>query len=211
MIVSVFGASGGTGQAFIRAADQAGLMQRLLYRTAPEGESPELSTVVVGALTDPTAVREVLRGAGAAVVLLGHKDKESRKYCAAATKAIIAGMRTQEVPRLICVTGALFGALPGNVGLDLKLKSFFYRRTGWEDVMDDRDDQERIVRNSRLAWTVVKPSQLSDGPATGAINAGPKISIGILNGISRDDLAQFIVQEIVRPQHSEAAVYVRAR
>lgn len=211
MIVSVFGASGKMGRAFVSAANEAGIVQRLHYRTAPEEASPELSTVIVGALTDPTAVREVMRGADAVVVMLGHRDKDARKYCAAATKAIIAGMRTQNVSRILCVTGAMFGPLPRNVSLDLKLKSYFLRRTGWEDVMDDRDDQERIVRKSKLQWTVVKPAQLSDGPLSINFESGPTLSVGALSGISRHSLARFLVKELVQPQYAETAVYVKGR
>lgn len=211
MIVSVFGASGRLGRAFVAAANEAGIVQRLHYRAAPEDESPELSTVVVGALTDPTAVREVMRGSDAVVVLLGHHNKDARKYSATATKAILAGMRTQNVPRIVCVTGAMFGALPRNVSLDLKLKSYLLRRTGWDDVMNDRDDQERVVRNSKLQWTVVKPAQLSDGPLSNEYESGPSLSIGSFSGISRHSLARFLVRELVQPQYSESAVYVRGR
>lgn len=211
MIVSVLGASGRLGHAFTRVAADVGLVQRLHYRTVPDSEPPEQSTVVVGALTDPTAVREVLRGAEAVVVLLGHRDKEARKFAAAATKAIIAGMRTQEVPRLICVTGAMVGALPRNVSLDLKLMSFVLRKAGWEDVMNDRDDQERVVRNSKLTWTAVKPPRLSDGPKTDAVDAGPTLSVNMMSKISRDSLARFLVREVMQPQFPSSAVYVKER
>ena len=60
MIVAVFGASSRTGRAFVQIAGEAGLLQRLHFRTASDAPSPDTATVVVGALNDPTAVREVL-------------------------------------------------------------------------------------------------------------------------------------------------------
>ena len=210
MIVAVFGASGRTGRAFVQAAAEAGLLQRLHYRTAPTEPSADTSTVVVGALTDPTAVREVLRGADATIILLGAHAKAPKVYCAAATKAIIAGMRTQEVPRILCLTGAMIGPVPGNVSLGLKLLSFGIRRTGQAEMMDDRDEQERLVRSSRLNWVAVKPPRLTDG-GTGEVDVGPTVAVGLGSHCSRAALVRFMVAELLQPKFSNASVYVKDR
>ena len=210
MIVAVFGASGRTGRAFVQAAAEAGLLQRLHYRTAPTEPSADTSTVVVGALTDPTAVREVLRGADATIILLGAHAKAPKVYCAAATKAIIAGMRTQEVPRILCLTGAMIGPVPGNVSLGLKLLSFGIRRTGQAEMMDDRDEQERLVRSSRLNWVAVKPPRLTDG-GTSEVDVGPTVSVGLGSHCSRAALVRFMVAELLQPKFSNASVYVKDR
>lgn len=208
MIVSVFGASGRTGHEFVRAAAEAGLYQRLHYRNKPSEMTPDTATVVVGALTDPTAVREVLRGAEAVIVLLGPHPNAPRPFCATATKAIIAGMRAQGQSRLIVVTGAMIGEQPGNVSITMKMMAFGARKTGQTETMEDRDAQERLVRNSKLSWTVVKPPRLTDGPA-GAIEAGPNLSVGMSAHLSRASLAAFLVEEAMRPQYPESAVYVK--
>jgi len=208
MIVSVFGASGRTGHQFVRVAAEAGLYQRLHYRNKPSDLVPDTSTVVVGALTDPTAVREVLRGSEAVIVLLGPHPNAPRPFVAAATKAIIAGMRTQSVSRLLCVTGAMIGETPGNVSITMRMMSFGVRKTGQQEMMDDRDDQERLVKRSQLAWTLVKPPRLTDDPSV-PIEVGPSIAVGMGSHLSREGLARFLVEEAMRPQYPEAAVYVR--
>ena len=210
MIVSVFGASGRTGHAFVRVAAEAGLYQRLHYRNKPSELTPDTATVVVGALTDPTAVREVLRGADAVVMLFGPRPEATRVFCAATTKAIIAGMRTQEVPRLLCVTGAMIGDQPGNVGLALKMMAFAARKAGQAEMMEDRDEQERLVKNSKLSWTVVKPPRLTDDPA-GAYDAGPQQSLGATSSVSRATLAAFLVDEAMQPKFPQSAVYIKGR
>ncbi len=210
MIVSVFGASGRTGRAFVQIAGEAGLLQRLHFRTASNEPSPDTATVVVGALTDPTAVREVLRGAEAAVILFGPNPSASKVFCAASTKAIIAGMRTQSVPRLVCVTGATVGEQSGSVSLAMKLFSFGARRTGQDEVMEDRDKQERLVRGSHLKWTLVKPPRLTDDPG-GELDVGPSVPVGLGSHCSRQALARFLVKELMQPQYLDAAVYVKDR
>lgn len=208
MIVSVFGASGRTGHEFVKVAAEAGLYQRLHYRNKPSEMTPDTATVVVGALTDPTAVREVLRGAEAVIVLLGPHPNAPRPFCAAATKAIIAGMRTQGQSRLIVVTGAMIGEQPGNVSITMKMMAFGARKTGQTETMEDRDHQERLVRNSKLSWTVVKPPRLTDGPS-GPFEAGSTLSVGMSAHLSRASLAAFLVEEAMRPKYAESAVYVK--
>ena len=44
--------------------------------------------------------------------------------------------------------------------------------------MEDRDEQERLVRVSKLQWTLVKPPRLTDDPA-GEFDAGPAVSVGL--------------------------------
>ena len=101
MIVSVFGASGRTGHAFIASATAAGISLRLHYRAKPSETVPTSSTVVVGSLNDPTAVREVLRGADAAVVLFGPHNDARVPFCAAATKGSITSAANRVRTRTI--------------------------------------------------------------------------------------------------------------
>ena len=85
---------------------------------SPVRESPITAdgcTVVVGRLDDPTAVREVLRGSDAAVVVLGHKPDARVPYIADATKLIVSTMKTLEQSRLLVVTGAMIGEQTGAV------------------------------------------------------------------------------------------------
>ena len=212
MIVSVFGASGRTGHAFIEAASAAGLSLRLHYRAKPSDQVPTSATVVVGSLNDPTAVREVLRGADACVVLFGPRPDARIPFCAAATKQIIASMRIQSLQRLIVVTGAMVGEMPGNVAITMRLMRLMVQRGAHEGMVEDRVEQERLVRTSRLeGWTVVKPPRLTDDPPSDAVEMAPDLSIGMRSRISRAALAAALVREVQSPQHAQQSVYVAQR
>jgi putative NADH-flavin reductase len=208
MIVSVFGASSSLGHVFIQQADAAGLTMRLHYRSKPSEQVPLSATVVVGSLTDPAAVREVLRGSDAALVLFGHKADARVPYCAAATKVIVNAMKTLEQSRLIVVTDAMIGDLPGNVGVGAKLMNLFTKRSAHDGMLEDREEQERIVRASRLpGWTLVKPPKFIDGPANPAVKVGA-VSIGMGSKVSRASLVQMLLREVQAPQYAQQAVYV---
>lgn len=209
MSIAVFGSSGRLGQAFIRQATAAELTLRLHYRAKPSEEVPQESTVVVGSLSDPTAVREVLRGAEAAVVMLGPKPNARVPFCAESTKVIIETMKTLGQSRLLVVTGAMIGGMPSNVSVGMRLLALGVRRMAADGLMEDRDEQERLVRASRLdGWTVIKPPRLTDGSAPVSVQAGPTRSIGLLSRVSRVSLAEWIVQELRNQQFPQQAVYV---
>ncbi len=209
MSIAVFGASGRLGQAFIRQATAAELVLRLHYRARPSEAVPPESTVVVGSLADPTAVREVLRGAGAAVVLLGPNSDARMPFCANATKIIIDMMRTQGQSRLLVVTCAMTGEMQSNVSVAMRLQALGLRRMAVEGLFDDRDEQERRVRSSRLdGWTLIKPPRLTDETVSGLAAAGPKRAIGLRSRVSRDALAGWIVREVQAPQFAQQTVYV---
>lgn len=208
MTVAVFGASSRLGQEFIRQADAIELPLRLHYRSKPSEQVPDYATVVVGALTDPAAVREVLRGCEVAVVLFGHKQDARVPYCAAATKVIVQTMKALEQQRLIVVTDAMVGELPGNVGVGARLMNMFQRRTAHDGMLEDREEQERHVRNSRLeGWTIVKPPRFTDGPAA-PVKVAPSVSIGVASKVSRASIAQMLLQEVQSPQFAQQTVYV---
>lgn len=212
MIISVYGSSGRLGHAFIDAATVAGHTLRLHYRAKPSELVPEHSTVIVGSLADPTAVREVLRGADAAVVLLGHKENARVPYIADATKLIVSTMKTLDMSRLIVVTGAMIGESSSNLGFTMKITGAFARRSAHDGMMEDRDEQERLVKSSRLAgWTVVKPPRLTDGPASDSIRAEPTLSVGMGSRISRASLAKVLVKELESAQFAQQSVFVAER
>ena len=212
MIVSVFGASGRTGHAFIASATDAGMSLRLHYRAKPSEQVPTSSTVVVGSLNDPTAVREVLRGADAAVVLFGPHHDARIPFCAAATRNIIAAMHTQLQARLLVVTGAMTGGMPSNVSLFMRFMRSIVQRSAHEGMVEDRSEQERLVRNSKLSgWTLVKPTRLTDDAATDTVDIGPDLSVGMRSSISRASLADALVREIQEPRFAQQAVYAASR
>ena len=172
MIVSVFGASGRTGHAFIASATDAGISLRLHYRAKPSETVPTSSTVVVGSLNDPTAVREVLRGADAAVVLFGPHNDARIPFCAAATKKIIAAMHTQSQGRLLVVTGAMTGGMPSNVSLFMRFMRKIVQRSAHDGMVEDRNEQERLVEADDVRERAKTEWRHRDGEAAGDGSCG---------------------------------------
>jgi uncharacterized protein YbjT (DUF2867 family) len=56
--------------------------------------------------------------------------------------------------------------------------------------------QERIVRNSKLDWVIVRPVILTDGPKTNAYRALVDPRRWTCGFISRADVADFLIKQI---------------
>jgi uncharacterized protein YbjT (DUF2867 family) len=64
-------------------------------------------------------------------------------------------------------------------------------------VYDDKDVQERIVRSSKLDWVIVRPVIPTNGPKTNAHRALVDPRGWTCGFISRADVTDFIVEQIV--------------
>ena len=101
-------------------------------------------------------------------------------------------MEARAVRRLICVTGFGAGDSRGRGGLlyNGALCLFLGR------IYADKDAQEWIIRRSRLDWTIVRPTILTDGRPTGAYRVLVDARDWRSGFISRADVAEFLVRQI---------------
>ena len=61
---------------------------------------------------------------------------------------------------------------------------------------DDKSLQERLIKNSSLDWTIVRPGVLTSGRRTGRYKILDKRSQWRNGMISRSDVAEFLVRQI---------------
>ena len=77
-----------------------------------------------------------------------------------------------------------------------------------EEQLDDREAQERVVRNSKLDWTLVKPTRFADGGGSENVRAATNLDVGLRSRVSRDSVATFLLSEINAPRFSGQTAYV---
>jgi putative NADH-flavin reductase len=208
MTITVFGITGRTGLALGQAAQARGISVRGMVRgAAPPTELPGVQ-LVFGTFVDADRVAEAVAGADAVCCVIGPRPSSREAFCAAATTAIVAGMRATGCRRLLCLTGAMIGEAPGNRSLPMQWMARSFARHA-PALARDREEQERVVEASDLNWTILKPPRLTDGPASGRVRAGADLRVGLLSRISRADLAAFILDEIDRRAFVRQRVFVR--
>ncbi len=207
--IAVFGGSGATGKALILCTLKEGVKVRALSRSAG-GIDPSLLglEVLEGSLSNRDDVLATLQGCSAAVCVFGPRPPYRDIFCAEATATIVAAMHKIGVRRLVCQTGGMIGEYRSNRTLTFQLMTDMFRRRSPE-LATDREGQERVVMESGLSWTIVKPPRLADGDAKGRWQAGPDVRVGMLSSITRADLAAFLLEEALASTHVGQAVFIR--
>jgi putative NADH-flavin reductase len=171
--VLIIGASRGIGLEAVKAALEAGHSVRALARSARRIrlDHPKLEKMAGDALGIAT-VKRALTGADVVIQSLGvaaglEAILKPTRFFSKATRVLVTAMEEAQVKRLICVTGFGAGDSRGRGGF--LYNTAFHLLLG--RVYDDKDVQERIVRNSKLDWVIVRPVILTDGPKTNAYRA----------------------------------------
>ena len=201
MKILVIGASRGIGLETVRVALERGHAVRAMARGADRiGIDHPALEKWPGDATGPADVAAALDGVDAVVqalgvphgprLVLGPIDLFSK-----ATRVLVTEMQRAGARRLISVTG--FGT-----GDSRSKVSFLERIPHWlvlGRVYADKDEQERIIRESGLDWVIARPVVLTDGQRTGRYRVllAPE---AWRNGlISRADVADFLVGQAEEP------------
>lgn len=167
MKVLVVGASRGTGAQLVAELVERGHVVTAFSRSAGD-HGPDVRTVT-GDVLDADALGKAMVGQDAVAVTLGIPDNPFRVRLtrrassrldvrSAGTRAVLDAMRTHGVHRLVVQT--TYGIGDTYRHLPLALKAFF--TLGIRPQVDDHEKQERMVRGSGLAWTIVRPTVLHD-------------------------------------------------
>lgn len=72
-------------------------------------------------------------------------------------------------------------------------------------VIADHEAKEKIIKQSDLDWTIVRPPRLTNGRRTGAYRHGEDIKANsiIPASISRADVAEFMISQLSDDQYSQ--------
>ena len=196
--ILVVGASHGIGLETVKAALAAGHHVRAFARSARDIpiENANLEKVA-GDATDRTSLKAVLTGVDAVIMTIGVAPGVSSvvsgtQLFSTATRTLIDAMNDTGTRRLVVVTGIGAGDSRGHGGA---LYDWFFFPLVLQRVYDDKDVQERMVRNSGLDWTIVRPGLLTNGPFTGNYRVLVDPMTWHAASISRADVADFLVKE----------------
>jgi len=103
-------------------------------------------------------------------------------------------MEKQGVRRFVCESSLGVGDSKWRLGLlhNLIAIPLFLR-----NVFADKEDQERIIRESNLDWVIVRPTALTNGPRRSVYRAGSDIGHWLIpTRISRADVAEFMLKQV---------------
>jgi uncharacterized protein YbjT (DUF2867 family) len=199
MNLTILGAAGATGTQLVEQALAAGHQVTALARSGQKVTitNPNLH-VVEGDATDRAVVSQAVKGNDAVISVLGARGP----VIAEATRAIMAAAK-QGGPDRIGMLSSFAVARDR-----LKPVSKLLTRTAMGSQIKDKTAGEEVLRASGLDWTIVYATKLTNGPRTEPRVVPESRKVGMLQKISRADVASFLVQAATDGLYSRRGVVI---
>ena len=193
MKLAIFGATGKTGAEVVKQALEKGHIITAFVRNPDRMiNKDEKINLITGDVFDPASVAQAVKGQDAVICVLGAgSDLKKTTVRTTGTINIIAGMKEHNVKRLIVVTAMGVGDSWDTLSWVNKL--FF--ATLLKSSRDDHETQEAAVMESKLDWTIIRPSGLQDAPKSGVYEYGENVQ-ALKSTIARADVADLILNEL---------------
>jgi putative NADH-flavin reductase len=165
--------------------------------------------IVQGDIFDPQSVADAIDGHRAVFSALGARTLKAEPVLSRAMPLIINGMHFHMVDRIITVgaAGALYPAGKYQPPIATVLFAII-RATVLRHPMADQRAQERLLAATDLDYTIVRPPRLTDDPATGTYRVLPDALPSSSRRISRADVADFMLQQLLDPRFHRRGVYL---
>lgn len=196
MKIAVFGASGKTGTEVVKQSIQAGYEVNAFVRDpAKMAIKDEKISLVQGDVLDPLAVEKAVEAVDVVVVALGPTGDSSGMPMTKGTQNIISAMKKFAVERLIVESSYPMSGSSESMTF-LKTLMPEEKIAEFRSVIDDKIGQEKVISESGLSWTIIRPLMLTMEPKTGKYRVGEKLDVKAGDNISRADVADFILKEI---------------
>ena len=189
--IVIFGAAGRTGRNIVEQAVSRGHAVTAFVHKRTFSFS-EVVRIINGDVLNPADIEKAVASQDAVLSALG-RGSSPRPVTFPGTKNIVDAMDKAGVHRLIVESA--FGA--GESAKEISIPDrLFVRGLVLRSSFKDKDLMEACVEKSDLRWTIVRPPRLTDGPRRGSYRAGERIPLNIASGISRADVADFMLSQV---------------
>lgn len=200
--ILLLGGAGKTGRLLTRMALDAGLYVTVLVRSSASItiDNDHLE-VIEGDVLNYVDIEKAVQGQDAVLSTLA-KDCESPEVLMPGTKKIIRAMESEKVYRFISLSSIGAGSTKEKVGF---LFRFALNITGRSDFFEALTEQEKILRESRLNFTLIQAGALTGfGQKRMVLKSILPAQIkntflAAAKKVSRSQLAAFMLNELLNP------------
>jgi putative NADH-flavin reductase len=199
MRLFVLGATGGTGKQLVDLALQRGHQVTAFVRSPQKISHREHLTIVEGDPLNADRLVSALPGHDVILSALGAIGRGQTTLLGDCARSTIEAASESGVKRLFVVSSALLFPDAGLIGAVLS-------RFVFGNVLRDSLEMERVVKNSGLDWTIVRPVRLTNGSCTERwrfeVDRIPRGGFSI----SRADVAHFLLETIEQDAHLQQVI-----
>jgi putative NADH-flavin reductase len=210
MKIAIFGASGATGQRLIERCLAAGYTVTALVRRPENFSQRGQVRIVQGDAFDAASVRETVDGADVVLSALGARSLRKEDVLERAVPLIVAAMKETGVRRIIALGSA--GALPDSLKKQPAWRRWIVENIIYKTMLKwpvaSQISQYATLSSSGLDWTMVMPPMLTNARGRGVYRIDGEALPRNGSKISREDVADFMMQQIGSPEWVGKGVYI---
>jgi uncharacterized protein YbjT (DUF2867 family) len=202
MRVVVLGAAGQLGRQVVNTLSGRGHSVCAAVRRLPIPVFQESVEVRLADARNKTDLRSAIRGFDAVVNVIGGGTLRKNDVASTTSTVAVAAAKEVGVDRYVAISA-------GMVALDWTLFKYVLRPLIFPHILAEHRRVEEIVNASALAWTIVRPTALTNRPPTGYVASLELQSRAFVT--SRADVAAFISDELENNSYVRQAVFVTSR
>jgi putative NADH-flavin reductase len=194
--ILLFGITGQTGRIIASELLRQGHSVTAVVRDSSKLtlNDPNLSGVV-GDIKELATYINSFKTCDVVISAVGDRSRQPTTLYSGGIACVLEGMNQHGVTRLICISAQAIEVSPAIAGWQKWLTKYIIQKLFKHSYKDLRI-MERLVRTSKVNWTIVRPPRLKDSQPTGvyeiAINSHLKQPLSI----SRFDLAAYMISII---------------
>ncbi len=210
MKIAIFGASGATGLLLTRRCLARGHSVTALLRTPERFQMRSAVNVIQGSAFDSASVAQTIEGADVVLSALGARSLRKEDVLERAVPQIVAAMQQKGVRRIIVLgsAGAKNGALDKQPAWRRCIVEHLVYRTLLKWPVASQRAQYGALSASGLDWTMAMPPMLTNTRGHGRWRIDSDALPRNASRISREDVADFMMQQIDNPHWIKKAVYI---
>lgn len=192
MKIAVIGGTRGIGLSLVKAALTDGHAVTVLARNPDKMPLRDARLQVVqGDAQNSEDIAKVIHGQDVVCDCLGTNNVVKRiTLFSTSAENLSKALKPEQL--LIAITGIGTGDSKGHGGFlyDNLILPIVLRR-----IYADKDRQEQIIKSKIARWIIVRPGFLTNGPRTGRYRTLTNLTGVKTRGISRDDVADFMLAQ----------------
>ncbi|MDB5011643.1 MAG: family oxidoreductase [Mucilaginibacter sp.] len=194
--VVVLGANGGIGKHAVLSALNAGHQVTAILRTPANLEitHPNLQ-IVQGDIMKPETLDKYLENKDVVISAIGKNSLKKTTLYSQGNKNLIDAMKRAGVNRAFFISASGLEVNPTH-SLLVKFLTKFILQTLLRNMYADLWEMEKIVKESNINWTIMRPPKLLNSPETGKYRTAIDHYLNKGLEISRADVAHFIVNNL---------------